>query len=349
MCRCLRNGTVAVPCRRLENGPVRRRFVRMPFFGAVLAALTAVSVQASCGSSSCPIDMNALQSFGRFSLDLSYQSIDQDQPRIGTRKARIGEIPSDHDEIRTVNRLTTLQLAYAPSTRFQLALSAPFVSRSHQHLDTETQEIERWHFGDFGDAVVQARTRLFLGESVARPALWLTTGVKLPTGARHEAADDGEDAEVTITPGTGSTDALLGLAYEGGIVRETGFSGPLGHSTRIPYFAAVSVRMNGRGRDEYRRGRELQLNAGSEYPLRPSLHLLGQINARVLARDDVGHTDEDRELTGGRYLFVSPGIRVLFAHGSSAYGFVQLPVHQRVNGLQLTSKANYVIGLRQQF
>lgn len=323
--------------------------MKTPIVGAILIALTAIPIHASCGSSSCPIDVSALENFGRFTLDLSYQSIDQDQPRIGTSKAHVGEIASDHDEIQTINHLATLQLTYMQSPSLQLALTAPFVSRSHRHLDTESQEIERWRFGAFGDAVVQARKRLFIGESTAHPSLWLTAGVKLPTGTTHESSNNGEDAEVTITPGTGSTDGMVGLTYQSGFLRDTALMGPLGHSTLIPYFVALNVRVNGRGRDDYRRGHELQLNAGSEYPLRPSLYLLGQINVRATSKDDVGNTDEERDLTGGRYVFVSPGLRVRLGRGLSAYGYVQIPVYQYVNGLQLTAKANYVAGVRQQF
>src|SRR3954451_9942059 len=77
--------------------------------------------RASCGSSSCPSHLHALQfGEGKFSLDLSFQYIDQDQPRIGRRRAQIGAIPSDHDEIRTINRLATLQLNYSLSERFQV-------------------------------------------------------------------------------------------------------------------------------------------------------------------------------------------------------------------------------------
>jgi hypothetical protein len=37
------------------------------------------------------------------------------------------------------------------------------------------------------------------------------------------------------------------------------------------------------------------------------------------------------------------------SHGTSIYGFVQLPIYQHVNGIQLTSKANYVAGIRKSF
>jgi hypothetical protein len=286
---------------------------------------------------------------GRFSLDLSFQYIDQDQPRIGTRRAHVGEIASDHDEIRTINRLATLQLNYALTERFQVALAVPYVSRSHEHFDEAAARIERWNFGNMGDATLQARLRLFTTHGQAHSSLWLTGGAKLATGSRHETGSSGEDAEVTITPGTGSTDALFGVTYQSAVVRDTRLGGMLGHATLIPFFVALSGRVNGHGTNGYHRGDELQLNTGTEYPLSPKVHLLGQVNGRISSKDDVGETKENRDLTGGRYLYVSPGLRVVVGQGTSVYGFVQVPVYQRVNGLQLTAKANYVAGIRKSF
>ena len=57
-------------------------------------------------------------SFGaprQFTLDFSFQYIDQDQVRIGTHKGFVGEIPSTHDEIRTVNRGIGFLANYATS------------------------------------------------------------------------------------------------------------------------------------------------------------------------------------------------------------------------------------------
>ena len=321
-------------------------------YGALflLFSFTAGSAVASCGSSSCPIDLHALQSgdTGRFSLDLSFQYIDQDQPRIGSRRAHMGEIASDHDEIRTINRLATLQVSYAMNDRFQIALALPYVSRSHEHFEEETAQIERWNFGDVGDATLQARLRLF-SDAPTHSSIWLAGGAKFATGSRHEIGSSGEEAEVTITPGNGSTDALLGVTYQSAFVRDTKLEGPMGHATLIPFFVALNGRINGRGTSDYRRGHEIQLNTGTEYPLTQSVHLLGQLNGRMTSKDDVGATDENRDLTGGRYLYLSPGLRVAMSHGTSIYGFVQLPIYQHVNGIQLTSKANYVAGIRKSF
>ena len=58
---------------------------RIALFAAMLFA--AVSLYAGCGSSSCPLDLNHLNvpAARHFSLDLSLQYIDQDQPRAGSR------------------------------------------------------------------------------------------------------------------------------------------------------------------------------------------------------------------------------------------------------------------------
>lgn len=324
------------------------RFVLRALACAVASFSISMPLGASCGSASCPLDLHALQSPSErgFTLDLSFQYIDQDQPRIGSRSASVGEIASDHDEVRTINRLAALQAGMPISKRLQLVVSAPFVSRSHQHVDATSGALDRWNFGGFGDVLVQGRYRLTQPSAMKRSALWLTGGVKLPTGATHESSAGGEDAEITITPGSGSTDVIAGLTWQSGFLRETSIGGPMGSTTLIPFFVSALVRFNGRGESDYRRGRELQLNAGSEYPLTARLHLLGQLNARELAKDDVGKTDEDRDLTGGRFVYLSPGIRFVVSPRTSVYAIAQLPIAQHVNGLQLTSRTNYVAGVR---
>jgi hypothetical protein len=304
---------------------------------------------ASCGSTSCPIELHALDQWQerQFTLDLSFQYIDQDQPRIGTRRAAVGKIPSDHAEMRTINRLTTLQLGYRPSPRLQLSLTLPYVSRAHEHLDEALNEVERWDLSAAGDVALQAR--YVVAGHAGDQALSLVGSIKAPTGARHETNRNGEQAEVTIQPGSGSVDGLIGLSFQGSAVRDTILGGPFGHVTRIPYFVSATYRRNGRGVSDYRRGDEVQINAGTEYPIARLATALLQVNGRVLQKDTVGKTAEDPALTGGRFLFVSPGLRLSLARRLSLYGFVQLPVYQRVNGIQLTARANYLAGLQARF
>src|SRR4051812_23900850 len=63
---------------------------------------------AGCGSAFCSLNTNWsnqgawTEPGGR--LDLRFEYIDLDQPRTGTHDVGVGEIPRDHDEVRTINR-----------------------------------------------------------------------------------------------------------------------------------------------------------------------------------------------------------------------------------------------------
>jgi hypothetical protein len=301
---------------------------------------------ASCGSSSCPIDLHALGLTDASALvaDLSFQYIRQDRLR--------GHVPeTEHHELQSINRVATLTLSYRATPSLQFIATAPYISRSHDHVELASGDLESWRFHDLGDASLQARWRAYRAESPVGSSLWLSGGVKFPTGSAHEASrgDDPEEAEVPLQPGSGSTDLLLGATWQSGILRETPLQGMMGNTTLIPLFASVSYRRNGSGTHRYRIGNELQLSAGSEYPLTPKVHLLGQVNVRHRAKDSVGDTEENPDLTGGTFVYLSPGIRISVTRSLSAYGYVQLPVMQDVNGTQLTSRVNYLVGVQQRF
>lgn len=306
-------------------------------FALVLFLLAAANARASCGTSSCPLDLNALNAPlpHRFSLDLSLQYIDQDQPRIGSREARVGEIPGGHhDEVRTINRITTATLTYAFSERLHVNASVPWVSRAHRHLASSHSDIgtqhhvvpEGWDIHGIGDASLTLR-------AAVRPRLWLIGGVKLATGAQDLRNADGETGELPIQPGTGTTDGIAGFAYEGRLAS-------------TPYFVSATYQFRG-SRDDYRVGNELQLNAGTSHPMGGNLEALLQLNARFRQRDRAADPDE-AQLTGGRYVYASPGVRVSYG-GSAIYALVQLPIIQKVNAIQLTADVNYVAGVQKRF
>ena len=113
-----------------------------------------------------------------------------------------------------------------------------------------------------------------------------------------------------------------------------------------PVFASASTRVTGTdGRFGYRAGTEVLLNAGIAYPVLERLHLLGQFNFRYRDRDDRGNAEGVPVVnTGGEYLFFSLGLRVRLVGELWAYGLVQLPIYQRVNGIQPTSNWGLLLG-----
>ena len=125
--------------------------------------------------------------------------------------------------------------------------------------------------------------------------------------------------------------------------------GVLGNAAAMPVFAGVIYRVNGSGTNRYRQGNELQASAGLIYPVFRSLQAIFQVNARVKAKDGVGDTGEDRDHTGGSFVYASPGLRVSLPGGLAVYGIVQLPLYQRVNGIQLTARYNLLAGVQARF
>src|SRR6185295_6903983 len=173
----------------------------------------------------------------RFSLDLSLQYVDQDQPRIGTRNARVGEIPGvHHDEVRTINRVSTLGLTYAATSRLFLTASLPFVSRDHQHLASSHEHIttqhnnvpESWDIRGTGDLSLLARAEVLPGKPTTHSGLWLIGGIKLPTGSHDVRNAEGEAGEIPIQPGSGTVDGIAGVAWNGGVIRRAGAHGAMG-------------------------------------------------------------------------------------------------------------------------
>ena len=52
------------------------------------------------------------------------------------------------------------------------------------------------------------------------------------------------------------------------------------------------------------------------------------------------------ELTGGDFVFLSPGLRLALHEPWAAYAFVQQPLYQNVNGLQLVAERNWLFGVQ---
>jgi len=336
-------------------GPRTTSFLRAALAAASLLSGSTVLL-ASCGAAVCPLDPHSLNLplARQFTLDLSFQYIDQDQVRIGNRQAEVGEIPSSHDEVRTVNRTVGFLANYAPSDRLIVSALVPFVSRYHEHIvDTHRHSgtrptrashhvKETWRFDDLGDVSVTARYR-FGGK------LWATGGVELPTGERRPSNDEGETAEPTLAPGSGSTDVFAGFVFQTQVPVPSLSSGPLGSAAAMPFFAGATYRRNGRGTEKYRQSDELLVNAGVIYPLFTRLQVLAQVNADFRAKDDVGNTHELRNHTGRIAVYVTPGLRVGLPGGLAAYWLVQIPLYQRVNGIQITSDYNLMSGVQARF
>lgn len=319
---------------------------------------------ASCGQAFCPIETSTTAERhphgGELHLNLVYEFIDTNDPFIGASSTRVGEIRRAHDEQFTRNQTVKFSLDYGLTSHLTVGVLLPFLDRLHQHLAHEKEEVagspdgtesvdatERWRYQEFGDMQVTGRYLLLQPATPLRPALSLILGAKLPTGRTGVSNGEGEKAELTLQPGNGSWDGIVGLSY----VQNFSVSTLRRETALAPLFITALGRFPvGVGKFGYEPGGELFLNVGLAYPLMRKLDVLGQINFHYRDRDAVGHAPGVEQAdTGRETLFLSPGVRYHLTDSLALYTFMQFAVYRRVNGIQLTSDWNLTSGISYRF
>jgi hypothetical protein len=320
-------------------------FARARAFGAAAAFIVIPPVaQASCGAASCNLlnDRFALGTWDHpgFSADFRLESITQDQLRQGTKKISPAELPEGEEAIerhtRNLNLVTTID--YAASREWSFALRIPVLHRDHAHdlLDEDTGEIgahEQWRYTRVGD--VQALMR-WQAPSTNPDLSWaLTAGLKLPTGTHTLANGQGVVAERSLQPGSGTTDLMLGGSARFVLTVADALNLQLGWSQAL------------READGYKPGHRLDLAAGWAHAMSPAWSVVLQANLTQRGRDS--GPEAEPEVSGGTTLNLSPGISTAIGQHDLAYGFIQVPVYQKVNGIQLTPDGSLVLGWTHSF
>ncbi len=299
-------------------------------------------LQASCGAATCPLNTHHYLEKGQLQLTLAYEYINQNQIYVGSNRSHIGALPNPHDEIQTINERKLLQLQCGLTKSLAFNMELPFIHRQHSHIEAGT--VETFNFDGIGDLTAAAEYLLPFSSSETAPKVGILAGAKFHTGVTDATNMAGaETAEVTIQPGTGSTDAIFGINISQPLVTVKTLSGGL--YSRMPLAASVTFRRNGKGIEDYRFGNTWLAHVGTEYRMLERASLLFQVNGRFQGYADVGTTGEERTNTGGTWIYLSPGFRTNFSDAFSAYTFAQFPVYQNVHGIQQTAKLNLQFGL----
>jgi hypothetical protein len=328
-----------------HNGiPLQRRAtVRTRFWPAAIAAALPGVAQANCGTAFCAVntDWNVQGIYAEpgARAELRYEYLDQDQLRSGKDKVEPGEEPRHHDELSTLNQAWFATLDYNFASGFGVSAVIPVVQRDHEHIHNHhgAQIPQEWDFTELSDIRVTGRYQFPLGtqDLDRQRMLGFLFGLKLPTGATDVENDEGEQAERSLQPGTGTTDAILGAYYQVQLP-----------ARGLSFFtqAAYAVPLN--THDEYRPGYRTTLDVGMRYQLAEKVALLLQLNAVWRGHDSGAEAEPDD--SGGQFVFVSPGISVSVTRNAQLFALVQLPVYQYVNGVQLTADwgATGGLGLR---
>jgi hypothetical protein len=335
----------------------------------LLATFALCSNALACATCGCTLSTDAAMGYSAdpgWRINLEYDFINQNQLRSGAdaispnAAAMQNNVGGDQEiEHQTINRYTTLGISYSPSADWNFNLMVPFVDRSHSTYGAATSD-------EINQANLSAATSDGLGDvkflidyqGLLPTHNWgLQFGVKLPTG--HYGGENANGAlvgrdpvlfssgpavgsalDTSLNPGTGSTDLIVGSYYYQPVSQN--FDAFINGQ----FQAAVSEKLDQPGQD-FRPGNVTTVSFGLRYEENPDLVPQLQINMTHKSPDQGALADTID--TAGNVVYVSPGATVAVYKGLYAYGFVQLPVYERLQRYQVFPRWTASVGLSYAF
>lgn len=313
--------------------PVRLAILLSVAFAAAPSAVLGCSV---CG---CSLSSDwAAQGYGMlpgFETGLRFEYFEQSDLRSGSSSVDRAALtfPNESEiQQRTLNRNTWLDLNYVVNTSWAASVSVPYHDRFHTTIVDGDTDISTSRASGIGDVRLLARYQRF----GTTHSFGLQFGLKLPTGRFDqnfaEGPQAGELLDRGLQLGTGTTNLILGASWFArpnanlGTFLQATLEQPL--AARAGFLPSTSVNLSGGIR---------WLNSSR---FTPQL----QLNIRTETREHGAEADTAN--SGGTIAYLSPGVTAGLAADASAFVFVQLPVYQRVNGLQLEPNWLLSVGLR---
>jgi len=300
--------------------------------------LAAAPVAQACGACGCTLHSDwATQGYVTqpgFRLDLRYDYFNQDQLRSGTQSMDKGSFsfPNDQEiQQKTLNRNLTLTLDYTPNADWGVALIVSTYNRYHETIAAGDTDPSFSQANGLGDVRILGRYQGFAEDH----SFGVQFGVKLPTGDTAQTfnagAETGQPLDAGLQLGTGTTDLLLGFYAFGSLGMDWGCFGQV-------LFQKPLAEKNG-----FKPADGVNANFGVRYSgfVGVTPHL--QLNVRAEGRESGLNADIPN--SGATLAYLSPGLTFNISPSFQVYVFGQVPVAQRVNGLQLEPRSSVSLGL----
>lgn len=307
---------------------------------AIATFLITASPVVALACSSCGCTLNAdwatqgLSAGKGWRFDVREDYFNQSQLRSGTDSVSRSsiELPSDEEvQQTTVNRNTTFGVEYSPNANWSISATLPYFDRFHTTIGEGDTDISTSHSHGIGDLRVMAR---YAGLSDDHTS-GIQFGLKLPTGRIDDTFSSGpltgEIVDRGLQPGTGSTDLLIG-AYHFGTLTQT-----------WDYFAQGMLQQSISSKDEFKPGTGVNISIGTRYVANQIFVPQLQINVRTEKRESGDNADIPN--SGATLAYLSPGFTWNINRRFAAFAFVQAPIYQHVNGLQLEPRYSISAGL----
>ncbi len=292
----------------------------------------------ACSSCGCTLNADwATQGLGssrgwRFDLRTDY--FNQSQLRSGTDSVERGSIvlPNESEvQQSTINRNTTLGAEYSPNANWGISVLLPTFDRFHTTIGEGDTEVSSSQSRGIGDLRLIARYAGFSPDHTSG----IQFGVKLPTGRTDDTFRSGpmtgEIIDRGLQLGTGSTDLLIGAYHFGALAQNW------------DYFAQGLLQVPVTSKDGFKPGNGVNLSLGTRYVA--SSFFVPQVQVNVRAEKRESGINADIPNSGATLAYLSPGFTLNFSRRFAAFVFVQTPIWQRVNGLQLEPRYSISAGL----
>lgn len=297
-------------------------------FTALGTLILLPGLASACSTCGCSLNSDwASQGYATsrgFHLSLREDYFNQSRLIEGSHRIAVGSValPSDEElQRKTINRNTLLGADYSFNRAWGLSVQLPWFSRYHETWPEGETTLSSSDGQGIGDVRVLGRYQGFSPDA----SLGLQFGVKLPTGTFKQTFNAGTAAgellDRGLQRGTGTTDALLGV-YKFGYLGES-----------MGYFAQAMAQVAMNARDGFRPGNSLNVNVGLRYLdagiVTPQL----QLNLHGEQRESGALADHAN--SGATLAYLSPGLGLKLGRRLDAFVFLQLPVHEHVNGIQI--------------
>ncbi len=304
-----------------------------------LVALTATPLTAlACSSCGCTLNADwatqGLASGKGWRFDVRYDYFNQSDLRSGSDSVERGSIPlpSEHEvQQTTINRNTTFGLEYSPNANWGVSVLLPYFDRFHTTIGEGDTDLSSSQSSGIGDLRVIARYAGFSPDHTSG----IQFGLKLPTGRTDDTFRTGpltgEIVDRGLQLGTGSTDLLVG-AYHFGML-----------ATNWDYFAQAMLQLPVTSKNDFKPGTGINLSLGTRYVASEFFVPQLQVNVRAEKRESGANADIPN--SGATLAYLSPGFTLNFSRRFAGFVFVQAPIWQRVNGLQLEPRYSISAGL----
>jgi len=319
-------------------------FSLLPFSrtGALVAsvfALIGAANSSACSVCGCSLSSDwAAQGYATMpglEAGLRFEYFDQTDLRSGTGRVDRSTLtfPNDNEiQQRTLNRNTWLDLNYVVNSSWAVTAAIPYHDRFHTTIVDGDTDISTSRASGLGDVRLLARYQ----KSGPTQSYGFQFGLKLPTGRFDqnfaEGPQAGELLDRGLQLGTGTTNLILGASW---------FSRP---AVNLGTFVQATLEQPLAERAGFLPSSSLNLSGGVRWLNTSRFTPQLQLNIKTETREHGAEADTSN--SGGTLAYLSPGVTAELASRTTAYVFVQLPVCQRVNGLQLEPKWLLSAGLR---